>query len=102
VQHIDITNEIPTKNEGARPRQIAGPPLSARSLYLAGLPLDPDTAANVWRANREACTPKPYLPMAKVSWPSSDAVECIRETKVPGDPGPIPEFLRRVPKAVAS
>src|SRR5262249_42442583 len=56
VQHIDITNEIPTKTEGARPRQIAGPPLSARSLHLASLPLDPETAANVRRANREVCT----------------------------------------------
>ena len=99
VQHIDITNEISTKIEGARPRQIAGPPLSDRSLHLASLALDPETAANVRRANREV-----YLPTAKVSWPSSgDAlVGCIRETKVSGDPGPIPAVLRRIPKVMVS
>jgi len=104
VQHIDITSEIPTKTEGARPRQIAGPPLSSRSLHFASLPLDPETAANVRRANREVCTAKPYLPMAKVSWPSSgDAlVGCIREAKVSGDPGPIPAVLRRMPKVMES
>jgi hypothetical protein len=101
---IDIASEFSTETEGARScqwcdaehRQIAGPPLSRRSLHLVGLPLDPETAEAVRRTNRES---EPHLLRANVSWSSHTMRDFrILESKLAGDPGPIPDFLvRRAP-----
>ena len=85
------------------PRQIAGPALTASQLHCAGLPLDPDTAANVERANREARTAKPYLPMANLELSREAAMSSDRKSRGDGATMPdIPEFLRRALKAAAS
>jgi hypothetical protein len=110
LQHIDITREISTKNGGARPRQIAGPPLSDRSLHLARLPLDPESAANVRRANREAYTAKPYLPKVEGVTPlvcdgfvlGAGSRLTLNQHGPWSDDLDIPESLRRAPKAAAS
>jgi hypothetical protein len=67
----------------------------AVSMALAALPLDQQTATRMKRENAPAT--KPYLPMANVRWPLPEVVMAgpVRESKAPGDPGPLPAFLRR-------
>jgi hypothetical protein len=67
----------------------------AESLALASLPLDRKLAARIKRDNE---TPHPMGPLNR-SWPvnAGHGVFRIAESKTPGDPGPIPEFLRRAP-----
>jgi hypothetical protein len=53
---------------GSRPyRQVAGPELSPTSLRLASLPLDPETAARIRRANERAFLDTAEIPTP--SWP---------------------------------
>src|SRR5262245_48160906 len=49
-------------------RQVAGPALSETSLRLASLPLDPQTAARVRRANEQAYVDTTEIPTP--SWPA--------------------------------
>jgi hypothetical protein len=61
----------------------------AFSIALANLPLDEATAARIERANANSA---PFLARTP---PDTTYDFKIAEAKVPGDPGPIPEFLPR-------
>jgi hypothetical protein len=102
LQNIEIIEEISTKNRVARSIQIAGPWLSDLQLHLAGLPLDPATAATIRQASWEAYAAKSYLPRPSPLVDVGDAVLLGAGHKIAtadiataGHPGPIPEFLRR-------
>jgi len=98
LEHVENIDEKQAIFEGARPAQIAGPPLTASQFHCASLPLDPVTAANARRANQEAHTAKPYLPMANFE-PSRE--EAISSDWMPTGDGAtmpdIPAFLLRPP-----
>ena len=81
--------------------QIAGPPLSPSQWRCATLPLDSHTAEAVRQFNREpTCLPNRHSRRnicSLLSRSDDNGIRNfnIRESKVAGDPGPIPDVLRR-------